>query len=150
MRTNTKLIETKTYVNRDKRSITVVQKYELDIFALKNFVVAAETCADVKNYVQYPIVPIGKFKFENNKLVLTVSGKSRCMPNDKFDETLGFRIADTRAQAKAMKIFARFYEGLSNLIYDNFVCYVQSKYDNCCDAYWGCKEHETRLIESDL
>lgn len=150
MRTNTKLIETKTYVNRDKRSIIVVQKYELDIFALKNFVEAAEACADVKNYVQYSITPIGKFKFENNKLVLTVSGKSRCMPNDKFDETLGFRIADTRAQAKAMKIFAKFYEGLYNLIYDNFVCDVQSKYDNCCDAYWSCKEHETRLIESDL
>ena len=150
MRTNTKLIETKTYVNRDKRSIIVVQKYELDIFALKNFIEAAEACADVKNYVQYSIAPIGKFKFENNKLVLTVSGKSRCMSNDKFDETLGFRIADTRAQAKAMKIFARFYEGLSNLIYDNFVCDVQNKYDNCCDAYWGCKEHETRLIESDL
>ena len=150
MRTNTKLIETKTYVNRDKRSIIVVQKYELDIFALKNFVEAAEACADVKNYAQYSITPIGKFKFENNKLVLTVSGKSRCMPNDKFDETLGFRIADTRAQAKAMKIFAKFYEGLYNLIYDNFVCDVQSKYDNCCDAYWGCKQHETRLIESDL
>lgn len=148
MRTNTKLIETKTYVNYDKRSVTVVQKYELDIFALKNFVEAAEVCTDVKNYVQYSIAPIGKFKFENNKLVLTVSGKSSCMPNDKFDETLGFRIADTRAQAKAMKIFAKFYEGLYDLIYDNFVCDVQSKYDNCRDAYWACKEHELRLISN--
>lgn len=148
MRTNTKLIETKTYVNHDKRSVTVVQKYELDIFALKNFVEAAEACTGVKNYVQYSIAPIGKFKFENNKLVLTVSGKSSCMPNDKFDETFGFRIADTKAQAKAMKIFAKFYEGLYNLIYDNFVCDVQSKYDNCRDAYWACKEHELRLISN--
>ena len=29
MRTNTKLIGAKTYINYDKRSVTVVQKYEL-------------------------------------------------------------------------------------------------------------------------
>ena len=150
MKTNTKLIETKTYVNRDKCSITVVQKYELDIFALKNFVEAAEACDDIKDYVQCSIAPIGKFGFENNKLVLTVSGKSRCMPNDKFDETLGFRIADTRAQSKAMKIFAKFYDGLIDLIYDNFICDVQNKYNNCCNSYWASKEHEIRLIENDF
>ena len=148
MKTNTKLIETKTYVNHDKRSITVVQKYELDIFALKNFVEAAEACDDVKNYVQYSIVPIGKFKFENNKLVLTVSGKSRCMPNDKFDEKLGFRIADTRAQAKAMKIFTSFYNDIANLVYINLLEDVEDKFNNCSNAYWACKEHELRLISN--
>ena len=105
MRTNTKLIETKTYVNHDKRSVTVVQKYELDVFAIKNFVGLAIACVDIGDYVKDSIVPVGKFDFKDNKLILTVSGKSRCMPNDKFDEKLGFRIADTRAQAKAMKIF---------------------------------------------
>lgn len=148
MRTNTKLIETKTYVNYDKRSVTVVQKYELDIFALKNFVEAAEVCTDVKNYVQYSIAPIGKFKFENNKLILTVSAKSKCMPNDKFDEKLGFRIADTRAQAKAMKIFTSFYKDIVNLVYTNLLEDVEDKLNNCRDAYWACKEHELRLISN--
>ena len=88
MKTNTKLIETKTYVNHDKRSITVVQKYELDVFAIKNFVRLAIACVDIGDYVKNSIASFDKFDFKDNKLVLTVSGKSRCMPNDKFDEKL--------------------------------------------------------------
>lgn len=148
MKTNTKLIETKTYVNHDKRSITVVQKYELDVFAIKNFVRLAIACEDIGGYVKNSIVPFGKFGFKDNKLVLTVSGKSRCMPNDKFDEKLGFRIADTRAQAKAMKIFTSFYNDIADLVYTNLLKDVEDKFNNCNNAYWACKEHELRLISN--
>lgn len=148
MRTNTKLIETKTYVNHDKRSVTVVQKYELDVFAIKNFVGLAIACVDIGDYIKDSIVPVGKFDFKNNKLILTVSAKSRCMPNDKFDEKLGFRIADTRAQAKAMKIFTSFYKDIVNLVYTNLLEDVEDKLNNCSNAYWACKEHELRLISN--
>lgn len=148
MRTNTKLIETKTYVNHDKRSVTVVQKYELDIFAIKNFAGLTIEYVDIGDYVKNSIVPIGKFDFKNNKLILTVSGKSKCMPNDKFDEKLGFRIADTRAQAKAMKIFTSFYKNILNLVYKNFAEDIVNKFNNCNNAYWSCKEHELRLISN--
>ena len=148
MRTNTKLIETKTYVNRDKRSVTVVQKYELDVFAIKNFVGLTIACVDIGDYVKDSIVPVGKFDFKDNKLILTVSGKSKCMPNDKFDEKFGFRIADTRAQAKAMKIFTSFYKDIANLVYTNLLEDVEDKFNNCNNAYWACKEHELRLISN--
>ena len=148
MRTNTKLIETKTYVNHDKRSVTVVQKYELDVFAIKNFVGLAIACVDIGDYVKDSIVPVGKFDFKDNKLILTVSGKSKCMPNDKFDEKFGFRIADTRAQAKAMKIFTSFYKDIANLVYTNLLEDVEDKFDNCNNAYWACKEHELKLISN--
>ena len=148
MRTNTKLIETKTYVNHDKRSVTVVQKYELDVFAIKNFVGLAIACVDIGDYVKDSIVPVGRFDFKDNKLILTVSGKSRCMPNDKFDEKLGFRIADTRAQAKAMKIFTSFYKDIVNLVYTNLLEDVEDKFNNCNNAYWACKEHELKLISN--
>ena len=148
MKTNTKLIETKTYVNHDKRSITVVQKYELDVFAIKNFVGLAIACVDIGDYVKDSIVPVGKFDFKNNKLILTVSGKSKCMPNDKFDEKFGFRIADTRAQAKAMKIFTSFYKDIANLVYTNLLEDVEDKFNNCNNAYWACKEHELKLISN--
>ena len=148
MRTNTKLIETKTYVNHDKRSVTVVQKYELDVFAIKNFVGLAIACVDIGDYVKDSIVPVGKFDFKDNKLILTVSGKSKCMPNDKFDEKFGFRIADTRAQAKAMKIFTSFYKDIANLVYTNLLEDVEDKFNNCNNAYWACKEHELKLISN--
>lgn len=148
MRTNTKLIETKTYVNHDKRSVTVVQKYELDVFAIKNFVGLARACVDIGDYVRDSIVPVGKFDFKDNKLILTVSGKSKCMPNDKFDEKFGFRIADTRAQAKAMKIFTSFYKDIANLVYTNLLEDVEDKFNNCNNAYWACKEHELKLISN--
>ena len=148
MRTNTKLIETKTYVNHDKRSVTVVQKYELDVFAIKNFVGLAIACVDIGDYVKDSIVPVGKFDFKDNKLILTVSGKSKCMPNDKFDEKFGFRIADTRAQAKAMKIFTSFYKDIANLVYTNLLEDVEDKFHNCNNAYWACKEHELKLISN--
>ena len=149
MRTNTKLIETKTYVNHDKRSVTVVQKYELDVFAIKNFVgLARLACVDIGDYVKDSIVPVGKFDFKDNKLILTVSGKSKCMPNDKFDEKFGFRIADTRAQAKAMKIFTSFYKDIANLVYTNLLEDVEDKFNNCNNAYWACKEHELKLISN--
>lgn len=148
MRTNTKLIETKTYVNHDKRSIIVVQKYELDLFAIKNFLSLATTYVDIGNYVENSIVPFGKFDFKNNKLILTVSGKSKCMPNDKFDERLGFIIADTRAQIKAMKIFTSFYKDIVDLVHKNIVEDLEEKFNNCNNAYWACKEHELRLISN--
>ena len=148
MRTNIKLIETKTYVNPSKRSVTVVQKYEFDIFAIKNFAKLVITCDDIGNYVEDSIVTSGKFSFNGDKLILTVSGRSRCMPNDKFDEKLGFRIADTRAQAKAMKIFTSFYNDIANLVYTNLLKDVEDKFNNCSNAYWACKEHELRLISN--
>lgn len=146
MRTNTKLIETKTYVNHDKRSVTVVQKYEFDVFAIKNFVGLAIACVDISDYIKDSIAPVGKFDFKDNKLILTVSGKSRCRPNDKFDEKLGFRIADTRAQAKAMKIFTSFYKDIVDLVYTNLLEDVEDKFNNCNNAYLACKEYELRLI----
>ena len=148
MRTNTKLIETKTYVNHDKRSIIVVQKYEFDVFAIKNFVKLTTTYVDIGNYVKNSIVPFGKFDFKNNKLILTVSGKSKCMPNDKFDERLGFIIADTRAQIKAMKIFKSFYKDIVDLVHKNIIEDLEEKFNNCNNAYWACKEHELRLISN--
>ena len=117
MRTNTKLIETKTYVNPYKRSVTVVQKYEFDIFAIKNFAKLAIVFDDIGNYLEDSIVTSGKFSFNGDKLILTVSGRSRCIPNDKFDEKLGFKIADTRAHTKAMKIFSSFYNKVLYSIY---------------------------------
>ena len=148
MRTNTKLIETKTYVNHDKRSIIVVQKYELDLFAIKNFLSLATTYVDICNYVENSIVPFGKFDFKNNKLILTVSGKSKCMPTDKFDKRLGFIIADTRAQIKAMKIFKSFYKDIVDLVHKNIVEDLEEKFNNCNNAYWACKENELRLISN--
>lgn len=40
----------------------------------------------------------------------TVIAKARCNSTDTFDETLGKRIAESRAKAKAFKISARVYD----------------------------------------
>ena len=148
MRTNTKLIETKTYVNPDKRSVTVVQKYELDIFAIKNFAKLARVFNDIDDYIENSIVPLGKFSFNGDKLILTVSGRSRCMPNDKFDEKLGFKIADTRAHTKAMKIFSSFYKDISSLVYKNLIEDLEEKFIKCTNACLSCKEHEFELTHN--
>ena len=148
MRTNTKLIVTKTYVNPDKRSVTVVQKYEFDIFGIKNFAKLARVFNDIDDYIENSIVPLGKFYFNGDKLILTVSGRSRCMPNDKFDEKLGLKIADTRAHTKAMKIFSSFYKDISSLIYKNLIEDIEEKFINCTNAYLSCKEHEFELTHN--
>ena len=148
MRTNTKLIVTKTYVNPDKRSVTVVQKYEFNIFGIKNFAKLTRVFNDIDDYIENSIVPLGKFYFNGDKLILTVSGRSRCMPNDKFDEKLGFKIADTRAHTKAMKIFSSFYKDISSLIYKNLIEDIEEKFINCTNAYLSCKEHEFELTHN--
>ena len=148
MRTNTKLIETKTYVNPYKRSVTVVQKYEFDIFAIKNFAKLAIVFDDIGNYLEDSIVTSGKFSFNGDKLILTVSGRSRCIPNDKFDEKLGFKIADTRAHTKAMKIFSSFYKDISSLVYKNLIEDLEEKFIKCTNAYLSCKEHEFELTHN--
>lgn len=148
MRTNTKLIVTKTYVNPDKRSVTVVQKYEFDIFGIKNFAKLTRVFNDIDDYIENSIVPLGKFYFNGDKLILTVSGRSRCMSNDKFDEKLGFKIADTRAHTKAMKIFSSFYKDISSLIYKNLIEDIEEKFINCTNAYLSCKEHEFELTHN--
>ena len=148
MKTNVKLISTKTYVNRDKRSVTVVNKYALDIFAIKNFVGSAAACSEISNYVKDSIIPVGIFDYKDSKLILTVSGTSKCMKTDKFNEKIGFRIADTRAQVKAMNIVSKFYEGLYNVIYTNLLDDIKDKFYNCRYAYFSCREHERKLLWS--
>ena len=148
MRTNIKLIETKTYVNPYKRSVTVVQKYELDIFAIKNFAKLAIACDDIGDYIEDSIASFGKFYFNGDKLILTVSGRSKCMANDKFDEKFGFKIADTRAHTKAMKIFSSFYKDISSLVYKNLIEDIEEKFINCTNAYLSCKEHEFELTHN--
>ena len=147
MKTNTRLIDTKTYVDHDKRSVIVVQKYELDIFAIKNIIGSVRAHVDISQYIYDSIRPTGVFDFKDDKLILVVSGKSKCMPNDNFDEKLGFKIADTRAHVKAMKIFTKFYEGLAELIYDRLLRDIDEKFYYCQHAYCSCKVHEHKLVD---
>ena len=48
-----------------------------------------------------------------------VAGKAKCHPNDEFDETIGYRIAEARAKAKLYKKASLFYNKLSHYMYAN-------------------------------
>lgn len=76
----------------------------------------------------------------------TVIAKARCNSTDTFDETLGKRIAESRAKAKAFKISARVYKCIKKHLED-MVAEANNK-AKACEYEMGVElNHISKLVK---
>ena len=79
-------------------------------------------------------------------IIFKSSGIATCSLDDKFDESLGEKIASTRAQKKAFLIARDFYRDISNIIFNNVYGKVRYLFYGCNDTYKKCNKHEKNLF----
>lgn len=96
-------------INKEKRTIVCILRCEVSPERLHNY-----------EYI-YPLLRGVNSKFPFMKgYQFTVVGKSKCHDSDEFDETLGKRIAESRAKIKMFKtghmLWKRYWHALSLLV----------------------------------
>ena len=141
MRTNSRIVDSRTYVNADKRTVVVRLRYEVDLSKFKNFDQISRLTDFWDTILNNADVSV------DNKFYFEVVGKSKCAPEDTFDETLGYRIADSRAQAEAMRKLGNIYVDIVNKLFETIIEDVADKIDNCFLASDCCLDHADNLIE---
>ena len=143
MRTNSRIVNSHTYVNAKKRTVAVRLRYEVDLSKFKNF----DKISRLKYFWDsiFDNTDLSNV-LVNNKFYFEVVGKSKCAPEDKFDETIGYRIADSRAQAEAMRKLGNIYVDIANNLFEPLISDIADKIDNCFFASDCCSEHADNLI----
>lgn len=84
------------------------------------------------------------YEDENGVAYLVFEGKgiSRCNPEDTYDEKIGFRIAETRAQKDVFNKAAKFFNGITYFIEKVFYDDLMDKLTTITDAVYECNDHE--------
>lgn len=59
-------------------------------------------------------------KIYKSYIVFTVRGMAKCCPSDVFDESIGRRIAESRAKSKAFKIIKNFWRNIAQAFYNEY------------------------------
>ena len=80
-------------------------------------------------------------------IVFNSVGIAKCSPEDVFDEKIGFRLAETRAQKDAFDKASTFYTKILSFIEKMFYDDIVTKCVNCQDSYYGCGDHIEDIIE---
>lgn len=78
----------------------------------------------------------------HNRIVVT--GKAKCNPSDTFDETIGKRIAESRAKIKMFKILERVNAKCADKFAHHQAMCVEKEY-NCYDMIQTEKTHLLQL-----
>ena len=139
MKTNSRIVDSHTYVNAKKRTVAVRLRYEVDLSKFKNF-------DQISCLTDFWDIIFDNADVLNNKFYFEVVGKSKCAPEDTFDETLGYRIADSRAQAEAMRKLGNIYVDIANKLFETIIEDIDEKIDNCFFASECCSDHADNLI----
>ncbi|MCH5167945.1 MAG: hypothetical protein J1F35_08715 [Erysipelotrichales bacterium] len=89
-----------------------------------------------------------RFKFISKNGRFEVFGKSKCLKEDKFNETLGQHIAETRAQFKAYSIAERVFETIKKNYFLKTVKILNKAQRNCTINMVNNIEHKNDLINT--
>lgn len=87
-----------------------------------------------------------RFKFIDKDGKFEVFGKARCLKEDKFDETLGQHIAETRAQEKAYSIAFRALMDIRRYIHETLITDLNIAIENCNENEIHSYSHAKELI----
>lgn len=87
-----------------------------------------------------------RFKFIGKDGRFEVFGRAKCLKEDKFDETLGQHIAETRAQEKAYSIAFRALMDIRQYIYDTLITDLNIAIENCNENEIHSYSHTKDLI----
>lgn len=129
-------IQTEAYFKVDSVNKVVVCTMKVDI---QFFKIAAWSAVDKRWWSK-------KAPMVDSYGCFTVIAKARCNSTDTFDETLGKRIAESRAKAKAFKISTRVYACIKKGLH-SFVEEVDDKMKACAYEEGVELNHVSNLVK---
>lgn len=133
MKPGIKIVECNYYTNRENGTITCVLQCNMYLYgtALGDL---------IRGYSPGSI----NYKADLPNGVFIVRGIARCSPDDTFNETVGKRIAESKAKAKAfLKGEAIMHEWIRQL--EKITSYVQDRANSCYRAFAHEQKHLTDL-----
>ena len=104
-----------------------------------------------RSYEQYVINKlrktgtITKKAYYMDEIYFTVTGQAFCDPSDKFDETVGKRIAETRARMEVYKIMREINSYISEYVKD-LACKLEKAKEKTDFLWFREVDHERKLV----
>ena len=111
--------ESKFIVNPENRVVICVMDVDAQLHEFKSWYMV-----DYDDWkVKAPMVKNSYGKF-------TVKATARCNPNDTFNETIGKRIAESRAKVKAFRIAKNIWSCITKKLFNEYNISMEM-YENC-------------------
>lgn len=147
MKTGLKFFGKEVKQINNKNVTVVIENAYIDFMGVPGLMNAYKTCNAVKEYVDnhpnmYEVGLAG-----NPIMIFKGSGVAKCNPEDNFDEKIGFRIAETRAQRAIFKTVAKFYNDILKIIDESFYNDLIDKATNSYDSVYACNDHLDELFD---
>lgn len=148
-KTNVNYVKTVYGVNPEERSVTCVIDYEVSLDKIPSIEILMEmddfneymTCLVYRHGIKY--VDKGRYgalQFRSHDIAY-------CADEDTFDENIGKRLAQTRAQKLAFRHTKLFYQDIANMLFTRFSM-IDDMSINCFDCETDCHNHEFELTNS--
>lgn len=145
MKTNVTYLSKKFQVNPTKHAVNCVLRWEFDMTKLPNYDALLELpyfIEFVTNLVNDGVCTFGE---DENRLVFTERGFSKCAPTDEFNEQVGRNLALTRAQKLAFQNAYMLYNTIYELVYKSFAYDLEQKMTANLTSSFRCANHEHEI-----
>jgi len=145
MKTNVVYLEQDYNVNPNKKSVFCMLTYGIDLAKVPGIEMLVNTLEfdDLMESLTNKYTGIAYFDGDASDygmLVLNTSGQSKCAPTDEFNEDLGRKLANTRAQENAFREAKEIYD-LFLMIIEDKIEGLYNLYGGCCESIDKCKQH---------
>ena len=153
MKTNVTFFNPVYTVNRKKRKVHCLLEFEIDLSKIPgiDFISNMPGYDELLEKLTNKYTGVADFAYyPDNRvygsIIFKASGIATCSLDDKFDESLGEKIASTRAQKKAFLIARDFYQDIILIVFNNVYGKLGSLFYGCNDTYKKCDKHEKNLL----
>lgn len=150
-KTNVQYLDTQYFLNLVKGTAVCKLEFEIDlnkIPGVENWIENPEVQDFLEENSEWTgcVVDEDDYIVDYGTVLFTVEGKSKATGGDVFDETVGKRVALTRAQAQAFKVATRFYDDIAQIIYDSTVAGLDDLVEGAYRSWDRCMEHADELL----
>ena len=148
-KTNVNYVKTSYGVNPQEKSVTCVIDYEISMDKIPSIEILTEM-DEFNEYItrlvyQHGVKYINKGRY--GALQFRTQDIAYCANSDTFDENIGKRLAQTRAQKLAFRYTKLFYKDITDMLFKRFTKILNLS-DNCFGCEWDCHNHEFELTNS--
>lgn len=155
MKTNVKYLNSWYNVNSNKGTVFCKLTFGIDLDKITSIDLVRNSPKYHKliNDLTNPYTGIATLEYQNQDnddfccsemLVFKTYGIAYCSGEDKFNESFGKKLANTRAQRESFKIAKEFYDSLFEILMTEVHNIVRLSM-NCDSVAYKCKGHELNL-----
>lgn len=147
-KTNVKYVHTTYGVNHNEKTVTCVLDYEINLDSIPGIDFISEI-AEFHDFINRLVYQFGvKFLDKDDSvhgvLRFRVTDIAFCSTEDTFDEVIGKRLSNTRAQKLAFRNAKYFYSDIANILHRYFGEISNLVY-NCVACEADCHNHEFEI-----